>query len=52
LKITPQISKDRLVRLKISQTVEKIDELATLVTTADRPTTLKRTIETTVIIKR
>jgi general secretion pathway protein D len=51
LKITPQISKDRMVRLNISQTVEKIDVLATLATSTDRPTTLKRTIETTVIIK-
>jgi general secretion pathway protein D len=51
LKITPQISKDRLVRLNISQIVEKIDELATLATSTDRPTTLKRSIETTVIIK-
>lgn len=50
LKITPQISKDRMVRLTISQTIEKLDELATK-NTPDRPTTLKRSIETTVIIK-
>jgi general secretion pathway protein D len=49
LNITPQISKDRLVRLYISQEVSKLDELAT--TSPDRPTTLKRTIETTVIVK-
>ena len=49
LKITPQISKDRLVRLNISQEVTKLDELAT--TSTDRPTTLKRSIETTVIVK-
>ncbi|NQT68828.1 MAG: type II secretion system secretin GspD [Desulfobacteraceae bacterium] len=49
LKITPQISKDRLVRLTISQLITKLDELAT--TSADRPTTLKRSIETTVIIQ-
>lgn len=49
LKITPQISKDRLVRLNIFQEVTKLDELAT--TSADRPTTLKRTIQTTVIVK-
>ncbi len=49
LKITPQISKDRLVRLNIFQEVTKLDELAT--TSPDRPTTLKRTIETTVIVK-
>ncbi|MBI9086947.1 MAG: type II secretion system secretin GspD [Desulfobacterales bacterium] len=45
LKITPQISQDRLVRLKISQEVSELES-----TTADsRPTTLKRTIDTTVI---
>lgn len=49
LKITPQISKDRLVRLKISFEISKLDELAT--TSDDRPTTLKRTIETTVVVK-
>jgi len=49
LKITPQISKDRLVRLKISQEISKLDDLAT--TSDDRPTTLKRTIETTVVVK-
>ena len=49
LKITPQISKDRMVRLNISQEVSKLDEFAT--TSADRPTTLKRTIETTVIVE-
>ncbi|MEE8430954.1 MAG: type II secretion system secretin GspD [Candidatus Desulfatibia sp.] len=49
LRITPQISKDRLVRLNIFQEVTKLDELAT--TSADRPTTLKRTIKTTVIVK-
>jgi general secretion pathway protein D len=49
LKITPQISKDRLVRLYISQDVTKLDELATVAT--DRPTTFKRSIETTVIVQ-
>jgi general secretion pathway protein D len=49
LKITPQISKDRMVRLYISQEVTSLDEFAT--TSADRPTTLKRTIETTVIVE-
>jgi len=49
LKITPQISKDRLVSLKISQEITKLDELAT--TSADRPTTLKRSIDTTVVVK-
>jgi general secretion pathway protein D len=49
LKITPQISEDRLVRLGIFQEISKLDELAT--TNPDRPTTLKRTIETTVIVQ-
>ena len=49
LKITPQISKDRLVRLYISEESTKLDELAS--TIDERPTTLKRTIETTVIVR-
>jgi general secretion pathway protein D len=49
LKITPQISEERLVRLDIYQEISKLDDLAT--TNPDRPTTLKRTIETTVIVK-
>ena len=48
LKITPNISKERFVRLTIFEEVTKLDELAT--TSPDRPTTLKRTIETTVIV--
>jgi general secretion pathway protein D len=48
LKITPHISRDRLIRLNVFQEVTKLDELATVGT--DRPTTLKRTIETTVIV--
>jgi len=49
LKVTPQISKDRLVRLVIEQEVTKLDQSAS--TTADeRPTTLKRTVNTTVIV--
>ncbi len=47
LKITPQISKDRMVRLNIAQEVTKLES-----TIGDlRPTTLKRTINTTVIVK-
>ena len=38
-----------MVRLNISQDVTKLDELAT--TSDDRPTTFKRSIETTVIVK-
>ena len=49
LKITPQISKERLVRLYINTESTKLDEQAT--TSADRPTTLKRTVDTTVIVK-
>ena len=47
LKITPQISKDRRIRLKIAQEVTKLD---TALTSGDRPTTLKRTVDTTVIV--
>ncbi len=46
LKITPQISQDRFVRLNIMQKVEKVAS-----TENNTPTTLKRTIETTVMIK-
>ncbi len=49
LKITPQISHDRLVRLYIYQESTTLDQQAT--TSADRPTTLKRTVDTTVIVK-
>ncbi len=49
LKITPYISQDRYVRLAISYEGTALDDLAT--TAADRPTTLKRTIDTTVIVK-
>jgi general secretion pathway protein D len=49
LKITPHISKDRLVRLKISQVVTQLD--STVASSGDdRPTTLKRSIDTTVIV--
>jgi general secretion pathway protein D len=49
LKITPHISQDRFVRLTINQEVTQLDELAT--SSSDRPTTFKRTIDTTVIVK-
>ncbi len=53
LKITPQISKDRMVRLTINQEVTKLDLTpeSTTVVNAERPTTLKRTISTTVLVK-
>ena len=50
LKITPQISHDRMVRLNISQESTKLDQQANTVS-SDRPTTFKRTIDTTVIVK-
>jgi general secretion pathway protein D len=46
LKITPQINKDRMVRLNLSLEVSSLES-----TTDFRPTTLKRTVETTVMIK-
>jgi general secretion pathway protein D len=49
LKITPHISQDRNVRLVINYEGTQLDDLAT--TSADRPTTLKRAIDTTVIVK-
>jgi len=49
LKITPHISQDRYVRLTINQEITALDEVAT--TSSDRPTTFKRTIDTTVIVK-
>ena len=52
LKITPQISRDRLVRLSITQEVTKLDEtLSSTRTVNERPTTLKRTITTTVLVQ-
>jgi len=45
LKITPQISKDRLVRLLINQEVSRLESSVDF-----KPTTLKRTINTTVIV--
>ncbi|MDP2645856.1 MAG: type II secretion system secretin GspD [Desulfobacterales bacterium] len=49
LKITPNINKDRMVRLKISLEVTALDSTATQGT--ERPTTFKRTIDTTVIVR-
>ena len=46
LQITPQISKDRMVRLSISLEVTDLES-----TTDSRPTTLKRAVNTTVIVK-
>lgn len=49
LKITPQISKDGLVRLNVFQEITKLDSVTTA--SSDRPTTLKRQIQTTLIVK-
>ena len=46
LKITPHISKDRMVRLELALEVSDLES-----TTENRPTTLKRTVETTAIVK-
>lgn len=50
LEITPQISKDGLIKLKIFQETSKLDAGATN-TQYTQPTTLKRTIDTTVVVK-
>lgn len=49
LKVTPQISKDRMIRLAIEMESTKLDQAASA-STDERPTTLKRTVNTTVII--
>ncbi len=49
LKITPQISKNRLVRLNIYEELTKLDNVNTF--SPDRPTTFKRKIETTIIVE-
>ena len=47
LKITPQINKDRMVRLNLSLEVSTLADASS----TDRPTTLKRTVETTVMVE-
>jgi general secretion pathway protein D len=51
LKITPHVSEGRNVRLKLSLEVTNLDRVATTATTATRPVTQKRTIETTVLVQ-
>jgi general secretion pathway protein D len=51
LKITPHVTEDRLVRMQINLEVTAIDQQATLTTSSTLPVTLKRTVDTTVIIK-
>ncbi len=46
LKITPQINKDRMVRLNLSLEVSALES-----SVDNRPTTLKRTVETTVMVR-
>jgi general secretion pathway protein D len=47
LKITPQISQGKMIRLNINHEISKVESGALLA----RPTTLKRTIDTTVLVK-
>jgi general secretion pathway protein D len=51
LKITPHVSEGRNVRLKLSLEVTSLDRVATVATTATRPVTQKRTIDTTVLVQ-
>jgi general secretion pathway protein D len=50
LKVTPHVSEGRNVRLKVSLEVTRVDATATESTTATRPVTRKRTVETTVLV--
>ncbi len=49
LKITPRISKGRMVRLDVFQELTKLNTVNQ--SSPDRPTTLKRQIETTIIVE-
>ncbi len=55
LKVTPQINKEGFIRMKLYQSVTKVDSASATVDTAGNkilaPTTLKRTAKTTVTIK-
>jgi general secretion pathway protein D len=51
LKITPQINQERFVRLKIFQEYIKLKKEGSDKTAQFRPTTLKRSAETTVVVK-
>ncbi|MCF8143108.1 MAG: type II secretion system secretin GspD [Deltaproteobacteria bacterium] len=48
MKVTPQISQERFVRLKIFQEVSRLIQT---VETSDRPSTYKRLAQTTVVVK-
>jgi general secretion pathway protein D len=51
LKITPHVTEGRLVRMQINLEVTAIDRQATLTTSSTLPVTLKRTVDTTVIVR-
>ena len=51
LKITPHVTEGRLVRMQINLEVTAIDQTATLLTSTTQPVTLKRTVDTTVIVR-
>jgi general secretion pathway protein D len=51
LKITPHVTEGRLVRMHINLEVTAIDQQQTLTTSSTLPVTLKRTVDTTVIVK-
>lgn len=51
LKITPHVTEGRLVRMQINLEVTAIDLAATLTTSSTQPVTLKRTVDTTVIVR-
>jgi general secretion pathway protein D len=50
LKVTPQVSKDRLIRLNLEQTLTALDA-ASNTSNDERPTTFKREVNTTVIVR-
>ncbi len=51
LKITPHVTEGRLVRMQINLEVTAIDLAGTLATSTTQPVTLKRTVDTTVIVR-
>ena len=51
LKITPHVTEGRQVRMQINLEVTQIDQTATLLTSTTQPVTLKRTVDTTVIVQ-
>jgi len=51
LKITPHVTEGRLVRMQINLEVTAIDQTATALTSTTLPVTLKRTVDTTVIVR-